>query len=200
MRIIAGEKRSRKIEAPQGQDTRPTADRVKEALFSMLQRRLYDARVLDLYAGSGALSLEALSRGAKSAVFVDAGDAACKLIRENLKRTKMTEEGMVIRQNIETLDYGDRARFLNMEDMRAISHLEGQGAQFDLIFLDPPYRMNTTETCARLAKKLLAEGGIIICEHDRKTPPDIPEGLQLYDRREYGITGISFFTREGEDG
>ncbi|MBQ4639601.1 MAG: 16S rRNA (guanine(966)-N(2))-methyltransferase RsmD [Clostridia bacterium] len=184
MRIIAGEKRSRKIEAPQGQDTRPTADRVKEALFSMLQRRLYDARVLDLYAGSGALSLEALSRGAKSAVLVDMSFKA----------------GKVIRQNIETLDYGDRARFLNMEDMRAISHLEGQGAQFDLIFLDPPYRMNTTETCARLAKKLLAEGGIIICEHDRKTPPDIPEGLQLYDRREYGITGISFFTREGEDG
>lgn len=183
MRIIAGEKRSRKIEAPQGQDTRPTADRVKEALFSMLQRRVYDARVLDLYAGSGALSLEALSRGAASAVLVDMSFKA----------------GKIIRQNIETLDYGDRARFLNMEDMRAIAQLENEGQQFDLIFLDPPYRLSTTDTCARLAKKLLAMDGMIICEHDKKTPPDTPEGLTLADRREYGITGLSFFVREGEE-
>ncbi len=183
MRIIAGEKRSRKIEAPQGQDTRPTADRVKEALFSMLQSRLYGARVLDLYAGSGALSLEALSRGAEYAVLVDVSFKA----------------GKVIRQNIESLSYQEKTKFLNMEDMRAISHLEAEGERFDLIFLDPPYRMDTKSTCERLAERLLSDDGMIVCEHDKKTPPETPEKMALYDRREYGITGLSFFVKAEEE-
>lgn len=179
MRIIAGEKKSRRIDAPEGTDTRPTADRIKEALFSILQRRLYDARVLDLYAGSGALSLEALSRGAASAQLVDKNFKACK----------------VIRQNIQNLGYEERAKLQNTEDIKAVDLMEKQGMIFDLIFLDPPYRMNMTDMMARLEKKLLAEDGMIVCEHDRSTPPDTPEKLMLQDRREYGNTGISFFVR-----
>lgn len=180
MRIIAGEKKSRKIEAPEGQDTRPTADRIKEAMFSILQNRLYDARVLDLYAGSGALSLEALSRGAGQAVLVDKSFKACR----------------VIRRNIETLGYQEKATLLNMEDKKAMDFLEQENRRFDLIFLDPPYKLNTTETCMRLAEKLLADGGLILCEHDRKTPPDTPANLELKDRREYGITGLTFFVKK----
>lgn len=182
MRIIAGEKKSRKIEAPEGNDTRPTADRIKEALFSILQRRLYDARVLDLYAGSGALSLEALSRGAATAQMVDKSYKACK----------------VIQRNIQNLGYEEKAKLLNAEDTKAVDMLEGQGSTFDLIFLDPPYRMNITEMMGRLEKKVLAEDGMIICEHDRATPPDTPMGLILSDRREYGNTGISFYLRQEE--
>lgn len=180
MRIIAGEKKSRKIEAPEGQETRPTADRIKEAMFSILQNRLYDARVLDLYAGSGALSLEALSRGAGQAVLVDKSFKACR----------------VIRQNIETLGYQEKTQLLNMEDRKAIEWLEKEGRQFDLIFLDPPYRLETTAICQRLAEKLMADGGLILCEHDRKTPPETPDGLELRDRREYGITGLTFFVKK----
>lgn len=182
MRIIAGEKKSRRIEAPEGTDTRPTADRIKEALFSILQRRLYDASVLDLYAGSGALSLEALSRGAASAQLVDKNFKACK----------------VIRQNIQSLGYEEKAQLMNTEDAKAVEMMEEQGRTFDLIFLDPPYRMNMTDMMGRLEKKLLAEDGMIVCEHDRNTPPDTPPNLILQDRREYGNTGISFFVRQEE--
>ena len=183
MRIIAGEKRSRKIEAPQGQDTRPTADRVKEALFSMLQRRVYDARVLDLYAGSGALSLEALSRGAASAVLVDMSFKA----------------GKIIRQNIETLDYGDRARFLNMEDMRAIGQLENEGQQFDLIFLDPPYKMDTTDVILRMYRDgMMHEDTILVVEFDRNMPR-LPDCFECFRQRDFGEIHVHFYrlSKEG---
>lgn len=183
MRIIAGEKKSRKIEAPEGRDTRPTADRIKEALFSILQRRLYGAHVLDLYAGSGALSLEALSRGAEFAWMVDKSFKACK----------------VIRRNIDALAYADKTTLMNMEDQKALECLAGEGRRFDLIFLDPPYRMDMSAMCEYLARGLLTEDGMIVCEHDRSTPPHTPDNLILHDRREYGNTGISFFIKpEGE--
>lgn len=183
MRIIAGEKRSRKIEAPEGQDTRPTADRIKEALFSMLQKKLYDATVLDLYAGSGALSLESLSRGAEKAVLVDKSFKACK----------------VIRQNIAALGYEQRANLLQMEDKQAVTHFASLGVRFDIIFLDPPYRMDMGEMIERLCDTLLEDDGIIICEHDRTTPPETPSNAVLYDRREYGITGLSFYRKKETD-
>lgn len=183
MRIIAGEMRSRRLKAPEGMDTRPTADRVKEAMFSILLRRLPGARVLDLYAGSGALSLEAISRGAESAVLADCSPKACKIIAEN----------------IESLGCQERARLLRQGDSAALTTLKKEGAQFDLIFLDPPYRMDTAGICARLEKEgLLAEGGIIMVEHARETPPSPPDSLVLVDRREYGATGLSFFKRTGE--
>ena len=95
MRVIAGDKKGRKLVTPEGLDTRPTSDKVKEALFSIIQFELEGAKFLDLFAGSGQMGIEALSRGAKSAVFVDAREDACSLIRENLRRTKLSEYSSV---------------------------------------------------------------------------------------------------------
>ena len=178
MRIIAGEMRSRKLKAPEGMDTRPTADRVKEALFSIIQSRVYGARVLDLYAGSGALALEALSRGADSAVLADCAGKACQVIGEN----------------IDALGCRDRAKLLRMKDTAALAALREQQDSFDLIFLDPPYRMDAAPVCrAILAADLLKSGGMIVIEHGRETPPQIDPPLMLTDRREYGAAGLSFY-------
>ena len=178
MRISAGIMRSRKLIAPVGMDTRPTADRVKEALFSILQGRLYGARVLDLYAGSGALALEAISRGADSAVLTDCAAKACQAIQEN----------------IDALGCGERAKLLRMKDTAALMALREKGDSFDLIFLDPPYRMDTAPICRALVDAgLLRSGGMIVIEHGRETPPRIDPPLTLTDRREYGAAGLSFY-------
>ena len=120
MRVITGKARGVQLKTPDGMLTRPTTDRVKEALFSVIQFDIPGARVLDLFGGTGQLGIEALSRGAKSAVFVDAREDACKLIRENLKRTRLQEDARVVRSDY--LDYLSRCR-----------------EQYDIIFLDPPY-------------------------------------------------------------
>ena len=99
MRVITGKARGVALKTPEGLTTRPTADRVKEALFSIINFDIPDAEVLDLFGGTGQLGIEALSRGAKRAVFVDAGDAACKLIKENLRRTKLEGQGSVVRSD-----------------------------------------------------------------------------------------------------
>ncbi|MBR3018406.1 MAG: 16S rRNA (guanine(966)-N(2))-methyltransferase RsmD [Clostridia bacterium] len=188
MRIIAGEMRSRKLKAPEGMDTRPTADRVKEALFSILGSRVYGARVLDMYGGSGALALEALSRGAESAVICDMSAKACAAIQEN----------------IDALGCGGRAKLLRMKDTAALAALEKKGDSFDLIFLDPPYRMSTVPICKFIVDgSLLKPDGMIIVEHDRNTPPDIPPPLTQADHREYGAAGLGFYqigSMEGRNG
>ena len=184
MRIIAGEMRSRRLKAPEGMDTRPTADRAKEALFSILGEKVIGARVLDLYAGSGALALEALSRGAQSAVLADCGARACAVIQEN----------------IDALGCGGRARLLRMRDTAALAALQKQNARFDLIFLDPPYRMDTAPICAAIAAGgLLKEDGVIVAEHSRETPPNVAPPLALTDRRVYGAAGLSFYRLAKED-
>lgn len=181
MRIIAGEKRSRKLVAPEGMDTRPTADRAKEALFSILMSRLPGARVLDLYAGSGALALEALSRGAGSAVLADLSPKACK----------------VIEQNIATLDYQQRARLLRCADMAAITQLRREGAAFDLIFLDPPYRMGLIDRALAgiVQYDLLENDGWITAETALDEGFNVPEGLKIKDTRRYGKSLLYFMER-----
>ncbi|MBR4359329.1 MAG: 16S rRNA (guanine(966)-N(2))-methyltransferase RsmD [Clostridia bacterium] len=184
LRIIAGEMRSRRLKSPEGMDTRPTLDRVRESLFSILQNEVRGARVLDLYAGSGALALEALSRGAEKAVLVDCAPRACQAIREN----------------IEALGCQDRATLLHMKDTAALDALARAGESFDLIFLDPPYRMDPAPICAALAEKgLLSRDGVIVTEHSRERTPDVPLPLALSDRRNYGIVGLSFYRWSGEE-
>lgn len=181
MRIIAGEMRSRKLKAPEGMDTRPTADRVKEALFSILQGRVYGARVLDLYGGSGALALEAISRGASGAVIADQSPKACQAIQENIESLRVT----------------DKAQLLRMKDTTALKALKGQGDSFDLIFLDPPYRMDPEPVCALILEYgLLTPGGMIVIEHAREKHPALPAPLRLTDRREYGAAGLSFYAMQ----
>ena len=178
MRIIAGEMRSRTILAPKGMDTRPTLDRTRESLFNIIAAECPGARVLDLYAGSGALALEALSRGAVSAVLVDCSREAAR----------------VIRSNIASLRVEDRARFLQMTDLQAVALLGREQAQLDLVFLDPPYRLDTAPACAALATAgVLAEEALVVIEHAAATPPGIAPPLALTDQRRYRDTMISFY-------
>lgn len=178
VRIIAGEMRGRTLYAPAGMDTRPTQDKVRESLFNILRYDVAEARVLDLFAGSGALSLEAISRGAQSAVAVDMSRAAVECIRRNVQAARAQE----------------RVRILPMDYRRAIDQLAARGAQFDLVFLDPPYRMvNTGEMAAQLYEKgLLSPACIVVIEHAREVTPVLPPALEAYDERTYGQTKMLF--------
>jgi 16S rRNA (guanine(966)-N(2))-methyltransferase RsmD len=148
MRVITGKARGVTLKTPQGNHTRPTADRVKEALFSIIQFDIPGAHVLDLFAGTGQLGIEAVSRGAADAVFVDEREDACLLVKENLKRTKLTEQAKVVRG-----DY--------------LSYLKNCRERFDIIFLDPPYAEVFLEKSLKIIEEIdiLESGGIIIAEH-----------------------------------
>ena len=147
MRVITGKARGINLKTPEGLQTRPTADRVKEALFSIIQFDIPGARALDLFGGTGQLGIEALSRGAKSATFVDASNTACNLIRENLKRTRLQEESRVI-----CSDY--------------LAFLGRCSEKYDIIFLDPPYAEVFLENALNRITEIdiLQSGGIIITE------------------------------------
>ena len=179
MRIIAGEARSRQIKAPEGRDTRPTLDRVRENVFNILQLRVRQARVLDLFAGSGALSLEAVSRGASLAVMVDHDRAAIAAEKAN----------------VEALRFGDRTRILPMDWKRAVALLVSEGAAFDLVFLDPPYAMRDMTEVMEALTPLLAEEAIVVLEHQADGMPATADGYRMTDSRRYGYVGISFFKR-----
>ncbi len=184
MRIIAGTARSRTIEAPEGLDTRPTLDRVKESLFNILQGQLQDSSVLDLFAGSGALGLEALSRGASHAVFADVSPQTAKIIQNNVDR----------------LGFSKRAQVLRSDWCAAVSTLAiGKNHAFDLVFLDPPYRMtNTDEICLHMLHSgILSPGALIVIEHAFETPPRLSEDFIVTDSRRYRETGITFCTLAG---
>lgn len=144
MRVITGSARGRKLKEPKNMDIRPTTDRVKESIFNILQFDIEGRRVLDLFAGTGQLGIEALSRGAKSATFVDESSEAVKIIKDNLEHCKL--QGEVIRE--------DSITFL------------GRCGKFDIIFLDPPYASGLLEAALKkiIQFDILADGGIIICE------------------------------------
>ena len=183
MRIIAGEARGRRIEAPEGLETRPTLDRVRENLFNMLQNRVRDARVLDLFAGSGALSLEALSRGAAAAVLTDISARAHR----------------VEKKNVETLGFGDRARVIKCDWHRAVSLLREEDARFDLIFLDPPYAMTDLREVMDSLRPLLAEDGLILLEHEAGVEITVASGYELVKERKWGFCAFSFYARSAEN-
>ena len=126
MRVIAGSARRLTLKTIEGMDTRPTTDRIKETLFNMIQNDIYGCTFLDLFSGSGAIGIEALSRGAKEAVFVDKGDGQISCIQDNLKTTHLEE----------------RARVMSADVTEAIRKLDREGKAFDFIFMDPPYRMD----------------------------------------------------------
>lgn len=180
MRIVGGEARGRRLFAPEGTDTRPTADRVRESLFNILSQRVRGARVLDLFAGSGALSLEAISRGAQGAVLVELDRVAAGVIRRNIEL--MRAEGV--------------ARLLQMDYVRAIGQLSGA---FDIVFMDPPYRM--LEAYGEAARRLrdgglLSPGAVLLMEHRSKSDLSLPDGFEIYDERRYGECAVAL-VREG---
>ena len=163
MRVITGKARGVQLKTPDGMQTRPTTDRVKEALFSIINFDLPGAQVLDLFGGTGQLGIEALSRGAKSAVFVDQSEQACKLIRENLKRTKLESDAKVIRSDY--LDYLNRCR-----------------EQYNIIFLDPPYAEVFLENAIKRITEIdiLQSDGIIVAE--RPLGKELPWEFEGYTR------------------
>lgn len=179
MRVITGKARGVQLKTPEGMKTRPTADRVKEALFSIIQFEIPGARVLDLFGGTGQLGIEALSRGAASAVFVDAAEPACKLIRENLKRTRLEQQGKVVRS-----DY--------------LEFLKRNREQFDIIFLDPPYAEVFLENALKCITEIdiLQSNGIIVTERplDKELPWEY-EGYQRSRDYKYGKTLLTVYRK-----
>ena len=182
MRIIAGEARGRRIEAPEGKNTRPTLDRVRENLFNILQMKTRGARVLDLFAGSGALSFEAISRGAEKAVLCDTDRDA--------NRTE--------RRNAENLGFSGRTEILLCDWKKACGLLAVRGEKFDLVFLDPPYRMTDLREVAEAVDGLLAEDGLVILEHEAKQEVSFGMGFEKTDERKWGFCGMSFYRRRAE--
>ena len=186
MRIIAGSARGRKLYAPAGEDTRPTAERIREALFNILGSRVWDAHVLDLFGGTGAMALEAMSRGAARCVIVDNNRAAIQAIERNA-RAVLGEEDI------------RRARILRMDYRSAIGGLAGD--RFDLVFLDPPYRMldSYQDAMRRLCDAgALAEGAVCVLEYARGSQVAVPENFEVYDTRGYGETAVDLARlREG---
>ena len=179
MRIVAGTAKGRTIKAPTGYQVRPTTGRVREAIFSSLGHRVKGATVLDLFAGSGALGLEALSRGAASAFLVEKSRRVLDVLFSNIDVLDMTEQCHIIR--------GDA--------IRALGALKAKGESFDLIFLDPPYETDLLNRAIKLilAERLLTQNGRIIAEHKRKKEYAFHgiEGLQIVTTKVYGDTQIS---------
>lgn len=183
MRIIAGERGGAQLYAPRGMDTRPTQDKVKESLFSIIQAYVPGARVLDLFAGSGALALEALSRGAECAALAD----------------RDREAAVCIRRNVEKLRFAEAARLYTADWRQAVSQMQAEGRRFDLVFLDPPYRLPVLEECcAALADAALLEAdALMVLEHRLDTPPAPDARFVLWKDRVYGDTAIHFFHYRG---
>jgi len=180
MRIIAGTARGRTLIAPKGRSTRPTQDYVRESLFNIIQRDVPDAVVLDLFAGSGALALEALSRGAAQAAMVDRSRQAIDCIR----------------RNTEALGFTERANILQGDWRSAIERLSNTQNRFDLVFLDPPYDLVLYAGITELLRtdKLLAQGALIVIEHQRNASLELSPFFLLRDIRTYGDTAIHLFT------
>ncbi len=178
MRIIAGDARGRRLVAPEGLDTRPTADKTRESLFSILMRDLPGAKVLDLFGGTGALALEAMSRGAACAVICDKAPAAIRSIKINAAAVMKDRPGV---------------RMLRADYKAALQSLAGE--EFDLIFIDPPYHMTEayTESAQLILRlKLLSMEGQLILERRRDTVLALPPGLKIRDTRLYRDTAIDF--------
>ena len=181
MRVITGSARGRRLKELEGMETRPTTDRVKEGMFSILQFDIEGRRVLDLFAGTGQLGIECLSRGAAAAVFVDRRADAVKLIKENLKVTDLT----------------DRARVVSGDSMEYLKSLR---EKFDLILLDPPYAAGLLEPAiAHIARfDILTPHGIIVAEHPaEKTLPALAPPYRIHRTYRYGKIGLTIYHRDG---
>ncbi|MFA7060579.1 MAG: 16S rRNA (guanine(966)-N(2))-methyltransferase RsmD [Pedobacter sp.] len=187
MRVIAGSARGTRLAAPRGTHTRPTADRVREALFSIIQSRfaLESARVLDICAGTGSLGIEALSRGAASCCFIENDRNALVVLNKNLSAVR----------------YDVRADLLELDAIKALNLLAAQRDQFDIVFFDPPYASNLYFVVAETLcnRSLLKVGGLFVTESDVRNPlPDHVGKFVKSDHRIYGDTVLDFYTLERE--
>lgn len=185
VRVISGSARGLKLNTPGDDRVRPTTDRVKESMFNIVQDWVYDSQVLDLFAGSGALGIEALSRGASQAVFCDNSLDSIKIIKSNIEKARVV----------------DRSQIVSGDFKRCLKDMEAKNQSFDMIFVDPPYYkglfeevLDTIRSC-----KILKKDGIVIVEHDAKRPIGQVEGLEVYKEKKYGITMLTFYCLEDDD-
>jgi RNA methyltransferase, rsmD family len=185
VRVISGSARGLKLNTPGDDRVRPTTDRVKESMFNIVQDWVYDSQVLDLFAGSGALGIEALSRGASQAVFCDNSLDSIKIIKSNIEKARVA----------------DRSQIVSGDFKRCLRDMEAKNKSFDMIFVDPPYYkglfeevLDTIRSC-----KILKKDGIVIVEHDAKRPIGQVEGLEVYKEKKYGITMLTFYCLEDDD-
>lgn len=179
MRVITGSARGRRLKALDGLDVRPTTDKVKESLFSALQFDIEGRRVLDLFAGSGQLGIEALSRGAEGAAFVDKSKAAVAVVRDNLRATGLEAGARVVQTD-------------------ALSFLRTTAQRFDVAFLDPPYGTGLLQQALALLPPVMSEYGLIACEHPAdEAMPDAVGAFAVYRRYGFGKIAVTVY-RKGE--
>lgn len=181
MRVISGSARGRKLKAPAGLTTRPTTDRIKESLFNIIAGDLYNCRFLDLFSGSGGMGIEALSRGAEAAVFVDSSRNSISVINENISAVRFEE----------------RSEVLSCDVSYAISALGRRNEKFDIIFMDPPYNkgfVSSTLTYIVNADILSDEGYVIAEQSQEDEIPNI-QGLEVFRVKDYKITKMTFLRK-----
>ena len=179
MRIITGKARGLKLTTPKNMDVRPTSDRVKESLFSIIGTKIVGTHVLDLFAGTGNLGLEAWSRGAEKVVFVDESHASLQLVRSNITKAKAEDMTTVIKGNA----------------VKVIADLTARGEKFDFIFCDPPYNKGLPAQIIQMVAKydLVIPGGYLIVEHSQhESLPELPTKFEVIRCEKYGETLISF--------
>ena len=183
MRVISGTARGLRLDSLEGLDTRPTLDSVKEAVFSMLFDKVQDANVLDLFAGSGALGIEALSRGAKKCIFADKSEKAISIIRKNVEKARFADDAMIVKG-----DFKD-----------VLSELSKSGEKFDLIFLDPPYARGLLDESLKEIYdfSLLSSNGVIVAEFDNGTDVDI-QHYNVMKYKKYGRVCIYFLEAQSD--
>ena len=180
MRVISGQRRGAVLFCPENEGIRPTTDRVKENIFNLIQNDIKGKTVLDLFAGSGAMGIEAISRGAKLCVFNDSGKDAADAVRKNLKKTGFFEKAQVSEK-----DFSD--------------FLDSYGGKFSLVFLDPPYHSDYADRAIKkmLDKNMRAAGAVRGAETDKDEQPALPDGLALRTERSYGRVKVTVFEKAG---
>ena len=179
MRVITGLAKGKRLETPEGKDVRPTPDKVKEGLFSALQFDIEGRRILDLFAGSGQLGIEALSRGAESAVLVDSSATSIKLAR----------------RNVEYCGFSDKAKVIQL-DFSAYCAMSRE--TFDIVFLDPPYNAGLLMPAVKAVLPLMSDYGLIVCEHPPEVKPDeTVGGFGIFKTYRYGKVNVTVY-RKGE--
>ncbi|MBP3921565.1 MAG: 16S rRNA (guanine(966)-N(2))-methyltransferase RsmD [Ruminiclostridium sp.] len=181
MRVITGSARGRKLKAPEGYDVRPTSDGVKEAIFSAIQFEIEGRTVLDLFAGSGQLGIEAISRGAKKTVFVDSSQASIKLVREN----------------VEHVGFEKQSEIINMPNT---AFLRTTKETFDIALLDPPYDRKLIQKSLPALTNIMSDEGVIVCEHeiDCRLPEEV-NGFVIVKSKKHGKTGLTIYRKPGQE-
>lgn len=185
MRIISGLAKGRKLLSPEGMGTRPTLDRIKESIFNIIQHKVPGAKVLDVFAGTGSLGLEAASRGASQCYLIDKGDTTFKYLK----------------QNIESLNFNDICKCFNLDSYAALKEFGNKGLIFDLIFIDPPYLKDMIPPAIDMItdKKMLSIDGLIVSKIDSSEKIyNGNESIELFDHRKYGNTTVCFYRHKEE--